>query len=145
MGRKFDPRNCDSFATDGVGAEISMSAGYRDDRAQDEMLAGVAKSILRGRQARSLFISSHLFGDPAWDMLLALFAYAALGQKVGLLELSGVAKVSVESGKRWAEALASEDLVTIDDSAPDSKGRSIELTEGGRAAMRQVLRCLLDD
>ena len=92
--------------------------------------------LMRARRDRLALISSDLLGEPAWDILLELYAaeldrHQVLVSKVG--KASGTAETTA---LRWLERLEAEGWVTR---VPDPKrGRRIfvMLTGRGSAAMR---------
>jgi DNA-binding MarR family transcriptional regulator len=95
------------------------------------------RRIQNARRARSNFWNPDLFADPAWDMLLELYA-CKLGQQrvhVGLLcEASAVPKTTA---LRWLAKLEEEGLVFRQDVPHDARSVWVSLTPAGSAAMQR--------
>ncbi len=69
------------------------------------------RAILKGRLDRNGFFPPHLFADPAWDMLLDLYA-AHLGQRrVSVTSLCIAANVPTTTALRWISTLEGEGLI----------------------------------
>ncbi len=69
------------------------------------------RAILKGRLDRTGFFPPHLFADPAWDMLLDLYA-AHLGQRrVSVTSLCIAANVPTTTALRWISTLEGEGLI----------------------------------
>jgi len=67
--------------------------------------------IIKGRTERKKFLSAALFSEPAWDMLLKLYAVAIDRQAVSIQVLAGSASVQPSTAVRWIAALEKENLV----------------------------------
>jgi hypothetical protein len=67
------------------------------------------QSIMVMRRRRSAVFGEGLFSDPAWDILLELFAAELGGRSVGLADLTHVAPRSTLA--RWLTALEERGLV----------------------------------
>lgn len=86
------------------------------------------RSVLLVRRARSQILGEHLFSDPAWDILLELYAAGLGGRKMSLAEVSRATETHQSTTKRWIAALEERALVksTVD---PVAKAVWISLTE----------------
>ena len=62
-------------------------------RLSNKKLATIAGSIYAARRRRLNHFDPSLLGEPAWDMLLDLFANKALGRRVGVTSLCLAADV----------------------------------------------------
>jgi DNA-binding MarR family transcriptional regulator len=79
------------------------------------------RAVLWARRQRELVLGKELFSDPAWDILLELYA-AALGQRrVPTSELSIAAGIPLTTTLRWISKLESEGLVTRADDPLDGR------------------------
>lgn len=67
--------------------------------------------IIKSRADRKKFFPATLFSEPAWDMLLKLYAAAVDRRSVPLQELARTANVQSATAQRWVAALEKEDLV----------------------------------
>lgn len=68
--------------------------------------------IIKSRTARSKFFPSNLFSEPAWDMLLKLYAAAIEQRELSISALAKTVNVEPSTAARWVNALEKEKLVT---------------------------------
>lgn len=72
---------------------------------------GFVRNMLKDRLDRGRFFPTHLFADPAWDMLLELYA-AELGQRrVPVSSLCVASNVPSATAIRWINTLEREGLI----------------------------------
>jgi len=64
------------------------------------------------RRARRALFPSHIFADPAWDILLSMYIAALQDQHCGIDMMADTA-LPTKALLRWIEALVGEGLVTI--------------------------------
>lgn len=87
----------------------------------------------RARRAR--IFNDGMFGEPAWDMLLALYV-TDTGQRHTVSGLISLAGVPYTTAQRWLDFLEKkEELVARRPSATDGRVFIIELTEKARDAL----------
>ena len=86
------------------------------------------------RQLRSSLIGRGLFADPAWDMLLALYAAELDDKRLSETELCSVVDVPLSTAERWIDALEERKLVVRGQAY--AKGR-IRLSPAGNAALNR--------
>jgi hypothetical protein len=80
------------------------------------------------RRRRDALFPDGLFGEPAWDLLLALFTAREKGEEMILCAAYRAAHVSDTTGRRLLDQLEKEGLISRR-RAPDSrKTRLVELT-----------------
>ena len=75
------------------------------------------EEALASRAARRKLFPNHLFADPAWDILLAVYAAALLGEDSGLESFSG-SGLAAKPLLAWIDALQREGLIAPRSSAP---------------------------
>lgn len=93
------------------------------------------RKLSKIRASRARFIRGGLLADPAWDILLELYA-ASLGQrKVPVTALCAAANVPSTTALRWIAALEREGLISRIADQRDRRRSFMELTECGREAM----------
>lgn len=96
-------------------------------------------SILAGRRGREAAIGRELFSDPAWDILLELFA-AHLGKRGMLVqELARSIDIPESTVVRWIRVLGERGLVTSVSERGERERASIELSVQGLAVMRRLV------
>jgi DNA-binding MarR family transcriptional regulator len=95
-------------------------------------LVARAREHFHDRRRRASFFPRSMFGEPAWDMLLALYIHDLSGrrQTIGsLLQFSGM---SLSTAKRWLSFLATHDLVRRDDHPTDLRTAFVSLSPKAR-------------
>ena len=89
------------------------------------------RSVLLVRRARSDILGKHLFSDPAWDILLELYA-AKLGERtMSLTDVARAIETPRSTAKRWVAALEERDLVQSRIDPAESNVIWISLTKQG--------------
>ncbi|HET9810466.1 MAG TPA: MarR family transcriptional regulator [Sphingomicrobium sp.] len=96
----------------------------------------VVRAIITARKARREFFDSQLFADPAWDILLELYALECEQHRISVSKLSMNAGVPGTTGLRWVDRLESDGLVARSDDALDARRVWIRLSDKGSSAMR---------
>jgi hypothetical protein len=93
---------------------------------------GIAPAAVRGairaRRLRDQFLEAALFADPAWDMLLDLFAARLEGDEVSVSSLCIAAAVPPTTALRWIGTLSDAGLVQRHDDPADRRRAFIALT-----------------
>lgn len=102
------------------------------------------RSILRFRRQRDSFFRRDLFADPAWDMLLELYA-AALGQfRVSVSNLCAGAAVPPTTALRWMKQLEDEGLTARRHDPTDGRRQFVMLSDHGLQTMNAYFRTVPD-
>lgn len=100
------------------------------------------RAAIRARRLREGFFSGGLFEDPAWDMLLDLFAAELEGGRVSVSSLCIAAAVAPTTALRWIGRLAAEGLIERRPDPRDRRRAFIALSAQGSAAMRGYVAAL---
>lgn len=98
--------------------------------------AAFVRSIIRDRAIRGQFFDQHLFSDPAWGILLELFAVRCEGTRVSVSKLSVAAGLPCTTVLRWLDKLQSERLIVRAQDPLDRRRVWVDLSELGSTAMR---------
>lgn len=120
------------------GKELTriVEKGARTDRnSYRQLLEERARQTFANRAQRSQFFNSVMFGEAAWDMLLALYVTDQSGPRhtvSGLVSLSGVPQTTA---LRWLDFLDEEQLVTRRANPNDKRVFYVELTDAARGAL----------
>jgi DNA-binding MarR family transcriptional regulator len=101
--------------------------------------AAAAEALLAARRARTESLGSGLFADPAWDMLLALFAAAERGEALPVTRLCAAAGVPQTTALRWLEQLEQGRLIHRASDAADARRTLVSLAPDAREKMRVLL------
>jgi DNA-binding MarR family transcriptional regulator len=91
-------------------------------------LAQFATKVFYARTQRAGIFGAGMFGEPAWDMLLALYMLGSEGPRLSighLMQLSGTAQ---STGLRWLQFLEDQKLVERKAQSNDDREAFVELT-----------------
>lgn len=98
------------------------------------------RAMQKMRRNRSRFFSADLFADPAWDILLDLYA-AELGQhRTPVTSLCHAAAVPATTALRWIGQLESQRLINRRPDPMDGRRQFLELSSEGLEAMNAYFR-----
>lgn len=128
--------------------EISMStpgaAGAAGEHAPPAMTSEITVSsvrqILRARQRRASFFRSSLFADPAWDMLLELYAAEREQRRISVSSLTIASGVPATTALRWIKILEDEGLIERHPDRFDRRRVFVHLTPGAINAMQRYFQ-----
>lgn len=119
-----------------IEAELLRQSVSQPTRAQ---LCQLACKIYDARRTRDRILSDHLFGEPAWDMLLALYCLPSRGEMLRPTALSHAAAVAETTGIRWQQILMEKNLIERGPSQLASRRQFVRLTQKGRSLMENYL------
>jgi hypothetical protein len=106
--------------------------GFEHDK---ERLRDLAKRTFLARRARLRFVSPAMVGEPAWDMLLVLYATAASHGPHTISKLTAFTGASPTTALRWIDYLTSQGLVRREDNPTDKRVVLLSISEKGTRAM----------
>jgi DNA-binding MarR family transcriptional regulator len=106
------------------------ATGVGGERGQTERspARASAERLYAERRRRDALFPEGLFGEPAWDLLLALFIAREKGQATILSAAYRAAHVSDTTGRRMLEQLETEGLISRRRAPRSRKTRLVELT-----------------
>ena len=108
------------------------------------MLLGRALAMMETRKLRRDFLNPAMFGEPAFDILLALYVTNASPAILSLRILSPIIGVSESGAARWLKLLIGDGLVLcVGDGEPG--GIHAALTDKGRTVLEEYLGALGND
>lgn len=93
------------------------------------------RGLLRLRRARDRFFPGDLFADPAWDILLELYAAELGQQKIAVSSLGVGAAVPMTTALRWVNALENVGLIERRQDPLDGRRYFMSLSDHGLEAM----------
>jgi hypothetical protein len=102
-----------------------------DDITRSAMVAR-AREEFGNRRRRVAVFGPSMFGEAAWDMLLALYILDVAGQRQTIGNLMRLAGTPTTTAKRWLDFLMSHDLVKRDFHPTDRRTSFISLTAKAR-------------
>jgi hypothetical protein len=88
-----------------------------------------ADRLYAERRRRDALFPDGLFGEPAWDLLLAMFTAREKGQAMILCRAYKAAGVSDTTGRRLLDRMEEEGLITRRRAPRSRKMRIVELTD----------------
>ncbi len=96
---------------------------------------GEIRAYIRMRRLRERFLPENLFADPAWDMMLDLFAARLAGERVSVSSLCIAAVVPPTTALRWIGQLTDRGLFQRVDDPADRRRAFIELSDKAAQAL----------
>jgi DNA-binding MarR family transcriptional regulator len=112
------------------------------EEARRQLLVERARATMEMRQLRHKFFNPAMFGEPAFDMLLALYVTNARPPIVSLRMLSPLIGVSQSSAVQWLKFLVSEGLAFSVGGDGDPGAIHAAITGKGRIVMGEYLKAL---
>jgi hypothetical protein len=141
-------RIADTLARLTRGEDGERRAGVRDTgtgyRGPDEDKTGEAtareiRAVIRSRRMRAQFFTGELFADPAWDMLLDLFAAELERRRVSVSSLCIAAAVPPTTALRWIGSLHDAGLFERHADPSDRRRAYIALSQKAMDGMRSYV------
>jgi DNA-binding MarR family transcriptional regulator len=113
-----------------------------EQRMVDRQPAKVVRRMLRQRRMREQYFPADLFADPAWDMLLDLYAARLERQPVSVSSLCIAAAVPATTALRWIKTMTDAGLFVRDADPHDGRRIFIALAEGTCDALARYFEAL---
>ena len=123
-------------ADDTKSEDAPARAGEDAARSVD---AGAVRAIIRARRLRDQFFGPDLFADPAWDILLDLYAAHLEKQRVAVSSLCIAAAVPATTALRWIKTLTDIGLLVRAADPQDGRRVYIELAPEAADGLRAYL------
>ncbi len=108
-----------------------------------EQLLQLATWMLHARSRRNTFFHPGLFGEAAWDVLLALYVMDHGGPRVTIADLSRAVDVPTATILRWLHTLESQGLIERRPHPHDRRAVLIGMEPKGRDTMETYLSEIL--
>ena len=86
------------------------------------------RCLLRHRERRKELFPADLFADPAWDILLNLYASHIEQRRETITGIIALAGVPPTTGMRWVHKLVEDDLLILRDDPLDARRKFVQLT-----------------
>ena len=93
------------------------------------------RSVIKARRAREAFLPAHLFADPAWDMLLELYAAELDQVRMATSNLCEASAVPATTALRWISTLEKESLIERQSDPLDARRIFVRLSSNGLRSM----------
>lgn len=98
------------------------------------------RRVIAARAARRRHFDADLFADPAWDILLELYALRCEQTRISVSKLCVGIGVPMTTGLRWMERLTKDGLITREADPFDARRVWVALSDDGFEAMTNYLR-----
>lgn len=108
--------------------------GSNEGRSHQNLLL-TARFLLDARQGRTAHFSPAMFGEPAWDLLLALYMTQADVPAPAVSSLAKTAGIAITTAFRWIDYLEEKQLIERQRSSADGRALTIVLSNDGRARL----------
>lgn len=103
----------------------------------------MAERLYSQRRQRDRYFPPSLFGEPAWDLLLALFIAHEEGRELSVAEACKAAGVGSRAGRTWLAKLEDAGLIALGQGKGDRRQGSVGLTQDGLERLSEYLMRLL--
>lgn len=100
------------------------------------------KAVLKLRRRRDQFFEGALFADPAWDILLQLYAARLGQQKISVGSLCHGAAVPATTALRWITVLETKGLIERSPDPMDARRFYLTLSAAALDAMANYFRAV---
>ena len=112
---------------------VSNNAPNNDCAPSEALIRRVQKA----RNLKANFFGGDLFADPAWDMLLELYACWLTQQRISISGTCAAAGVPPTTALRWIAVLEERNLATREDDPLDRRRVWISITSQGASLMHR--------
>ena len=106
-------------------------------------LAAMAERLYLERRRRDDYFPAGLFGEPVWDLMLALFIAREEGRRLNIAEAYDAAGVKPAAGRRLLARMEGSGLVTRSGGQQDLRRRYVSLTPNASDRMSDYLTRIL--
>jgi len=113
--------------------------GQPSGEAAGEVNAALVRGIIRARRMRDQYFRGEIFADPAFDMLLDLYAARLEGRQVAVSSLCIAAAVPATTALRWIKQLTDRGLFARKADPQDGRRIYIGLSDAAANAMANYL------
>ena len=137
------PGSGESSGKTACGASLASHNGPRAPT--EDQLVGLAKALTSTRSRRKDFLTADLFGEPGWDMLLALYHAEAKGTRLTVTSLCAASQCPDTTALRWIEKLKQLGLVRRTKDRLDGRVFFIDLLPHARRTVSDYLREIWSD
>jgi len=102
-------------------------------------LVAKARLVLGSRLAREQYFHRDLFGEPAWEILLALYVIEDSGARFTISKLAECIHAPLSTVVRWVKTLEEQSLVSRSNHPTDRRIVFVRLLDKGRKALDDYL------
>lgn len=121
-------------------AETKHTLLGENGQGAEHAAAQLARRLLAERERVTRFLDPDLFADPAYDILLDLFACGEEGRPVSMSSSACVARVARTTALRWVRLLELRGLIERYADEVDRRSTLLRLTDSARQSLMAYLR-----
>lgn len=123
-----------------LSAAINGQADLTGEQLPDrEKLIERARLVLSSRQLRASYFNRAMFGEPAWDVLLALYITEGTEDPHSVGRIAELVQAPLTTVARWIDYLEKERMVCREAHPSDKRVIFIRLLERGRQLLESYL------
>ena len=126
------------------GHAADRRGGFAPSVIADDPPASAIRAVIRARRLRERFFPAGHIEDPAWDMLLDLFAAHLEGVRVSVSSLCIAAAVPPTTALRWIGRLTAEGVLERQPDPVDRRRAFMTLSAGALSGMRGYVAATRD-
>lgn len=116
---------------DSLEQQLESSVKPAQDTGRAALVAR-AREEFGNRRRRPVIFERSMFGEPAWDMLLALYILDVSGQRQTTGTLMHFSGAPITTARRWLDYLVTNGLARRDHHPTDQRVMFVSLTPKGR-------------
>jgi hypothetical protein len=124
---------------DHLGEPIERSKRQKSAAPEAARSSAQLKEVIMARRVRADFFGSHLFHDPAWDILLRAYVALLDEERLSISALLPTSIVPATTTLRWVKALKQDGWLECSDDPLEDTLSLLELSTAGRAGMESYL------
>ena len=98
-----------------------------------------AAAMVATRERRKKFFNASMFGEPAWDVLLALYLAEARGERTNINTLTQSSGAAPTTALRWMNYLENHQLISREEHPTDVRASIVRLTDKAQRALELYL------
>lgn len=122
---------------------LAAIAGLGERAGQGRSLPEMVRRLYEERRERDRCFPPGLFGEPAWDLILALFVARHEGRSMSVRSACEAAGAPKTTGRRLLARLEESGLIAVRRANGARKGLRVELTEEGCDRLADYLTRIL--
>lgn len=146
--QKLDPAHEAENSSASIATRVALIMSHVKSLADEASVSVIdptnsstlVRKIMAARAERRKFFDGDLFADPAWDMLLELFALERDQRRTCVSSLCIASAVPATTALRWIDKLLSENLIERTADPLDGRRVWISLSKLGSDTMSSYLR-----
>lgn len=138
QSRDYRSLSSEFNATTGAGANgFTTSMHEPPEEMSDAEIEHFVRAIIKSRRKRDALFPPGLFGEPAWDMLLELYAAKLAYRQEFVSSLCIASAVPATTALRWIVVLENAGLVERRADRFDRRRTFVSLTDKGQSALEE--------